>query len=460
MLRAAAPPREMTILGLVELTLSFTALYIAIQAAGAPMPLPSGTIALAAVLAVIIGGVALTIGLYRPEVCLDRKRLLAAGSLGTAITLTVLLFIEARPNSAVRLDSTLHIAEAIAAWLAAMAFIRLAYGFVIGHGPMTRRVLLFGDPARVRALTIDLRSRRGHLFDPIVYQDQPVSWPSLRQWNIWGVVVASEPDGATADALLDCKFRGMRIASAAAFREKYLGRIDLDALTANNLMLGQDVAAGRVSAVLKRLCDIVIGGGLLLLLLPLMTMTALAIKLDSPGPVFDRQRRTGRFDTTFNVFKFRSMTVEPKASGTSTGAKASGTTTGAEAGGLPRWAGNQDPRVTRVGRIIRAARIDELPQLANLLRGDMALVGPSTELPLFTEQLARAIPFYRQRTYVKPGLTGWAQVNVTDGAPVTNAREKLAFDLYYVKNHTIALDIIILAATIRGVLFRRRRVRS
>ncbi|HEY1412638.1 MAG TPA: sugar transferase, partial [Rhodopila sp.] len=261
-------------------------------------------------------------------------------------------------------------------------------------------------------------------------QDRDVSWPSLRRQGIWGVVVASEPDAATAEALLDCKFRGMRVFSAAVFREKCLGRIDL---AANDLLAGRDVAAGRLSAGLKRVCDILGSGCLLVLLLPLMAMTAVAIKLDSPGPVFCRQRRVGRFGQTFALFKFRSMANE--------------------ANGRPGWAQRQDPSITRVGRVIRAARIDELPQLANILRGEMSLIGPRPERPHFAEQLAHAIPLYRQRSYVKPGLTGWAQVNFPYSASAVDAREKLAFDLYYVKNRTMALDAIILLATIRIVLF-------
>ncbi|WP_158932099.1 exopolysaccharide biosynthesis polyprenyl glycosylphosphotransferase [Acidisphaera sp. S103] len=437
------PSREMAILGLVELTLSFAAIYVAIQAAGASMPLPavaeilpSGGVALAAILTLISGGVALIIGLYRPEVCLEGKRLLTAGGLAAIITLTVLFFVDGWPHRGHRDGNAVHTAETIVAWLAAMALIRRAYGIVTGHRSMGRLVLLLGDPAQVGALSAHLLSRRGRLFDPIVHQGQTMSWSSLRQRDIWGVVVASQPEEATIEALLDCKFRGMRISSAAAFREKYLGRIDLDALTANDLLLGQDFLAGKRSAGLKRLCDIVVGGCMLVLLLPLMALTALAIKIDSPGPVFYRQRRVGRVDTTFTLFKFRSMTAD------------------AEANGRPLWAQKQDPRVTRVGRVIRATRIDELPQLANILRGEMSLVGPRPERPHFVKQLARAIPLYRQRTYVKPGLTGWAQVNFPYGASVEDAREKLAFDLYYVKNRTIVLDMIILISTIRVVLFR------
>jgi exopolysaccharide biosynthesis polyprenyl glycosylphosphotransferase len=190
------------------------------------------------------------------------------------------------------------------------------------------------------------------------------------------------------------------------------------------------------TAALKRLTDIVIGFTLLTLTLPLMLLTMLAIKIDSPGPVFYRQKRVGQFDKPFTLLKFRSMTAD------------------AEAGGSPLWAQRNDPRVTRVGRFIRATRIDELPQLVNVLAGEMSLVGPRPERPHFVEQLIRAIPFYRQRSYVKPGVTGWAQINFPYGASVEDAREKLAYDLYYVKNRSLLLDLAVLLSTIRVVLFR------
>jgi exopolysaccharide biosynthesis polyprenyl glycosylphosphotransferase len=447
-------PREMATLGLVELALSFTVIYLVIHATGirtagihatgirtagalAPLPavagiLPRGGVALAAVLALIIGGFAVTVGLYRPEACLDRKRLLLATGIPAIICLAGMLFAR---GGGTRNGNTLFIAQVIAAWLAVMALIRLAYGFAINRRSLTRRVLLIGDPDPLGALRSQLRSR-GRLFDPLVHHDRTVSWPLLRQQGVWSVVVVSEPQGAAAEALLDCKLRGMRIFSGATFQESYLGRIDLEALTASDLLLGQNFGASRIAAVAKRLCDIVIATGMLVLMLPLMALTALAVKIESSGPVFYRQQRVGQFDKTFTLFKFRSMTAD------------------AEASGSPRWAEKEDPRITRVGHFIRATRIDELPQLANVIRGEMSMVGPRPERPHFVEQLARAIPFYRQRAYVKPGLTGWAQVNFPYGASVEDAREKLAYDIYYVKNRTIVLDLIILVSTIRVVLFR------
>jgi exopolysaccharide biosynthesis polyprenyl glycosylphosphotransferase len=435
-------PREMALLGLVEFLLSFGVIYAVIQAtsaSGAPadviMMLPLHGIAMAAVLTLISVGVALTIGLYRPEICLDRKRLLIATVIAATTTFSLLLLMSRGPANGLTSTHTLYVAKVIAAWLTSVTLVRLAYGLAMDHMSLARRVLLLGDPAQVGALTIRLRSHRGRTFDPIQLLERHVSWQSLRRQGIWGVVVAAEPDGRAVDALVDCKLRGMPILSAAAFQEHYLGRIDLDAVTANDLLLSQGFTASKVSGAVKRVCDVIVATCMLVLLLPLMAVTALAIAIDSPGPVFYPQQRVGRFDKTFTLFKFRSMTAD------------------AEAGGSPRWAQRQDPRVTRIGRFIRATRIDELPQLANIIRGEMSLVGPRPERPHFVEQLARAIPLYRQRAYVKPGLTGWAQVNFPYGASVEDAREKLAYDLYYVKNRTIMLDIIILISTIRVVLF-------
>jgi exopolysaccharide biosynthesis polyprenyl glycosylphosphotransferase len=312
----------------------------------------------------------------------------------------------------------------------------LTYGITArGTAPM-RRILLMGDSREANAFSARLRSRRGGVFDPVVLHAPEISWPVLQRNRIWGVVVAAEPQGSAVTPLLDCKMRGMRILSLAGFHEKYLGRIDLDRLTANDLLTTHGFSASRLTEIVKRLSDILIGCVMLILMLPIMVLTALAIKIDSRGPIFYRQQRIGAFDKPFALFKFRSMRAD------------------AEAGGNPIWAQRYDPRVTRVGRFIRTTRIDELPQLVNVLRGEMSLVGPRPERPHFVEQLSRAVPFYRQRSYVKPGLTGWAQVNFPYGASVEDAREKLSYDLYYVKRRSVLLDASILLSTIRVVLLR------
>ncbi len=226
--------------------------------------------------------------------------------------------------------------------------------------------------------------------------------------------------------------------NAAAFNGAYPGRIDLDSVTADTLLTGPGFAATRFGfgAAVKRVIDVAVAGSMLIAVLPLLVLTGMVIAADSPGPVFYSHIHVGRLGKPFKLHKFRSMVTD------------------AEAAANPRWARENDSRITRVGRFIRATHIDELPQLLNVLAGEMSMVGPTPERPHFAEQLSRVIPLYWHRTYVKPGLTGWAQVNVPHGASIGDAREKLAYDLYYAKNQSIVLDAIILLSTIRVVLFR------
>lgn len=249
-------------------------------------------------------------------------------------------------------------------------------------------------------------------------------------------VVAEEPAAIAEDLRRRCTEAGIQVVSEAAFREQRLARIDIDNLPADWLHAARAVRAGRIEVALHRLLDLTAGIVLVLFTLPLMLVTALAIKLESRGPVFYRQERVGRGGRPFMLVKFRSMRTD------------------AEAAGRPVWASRQDPRVTRVGRIIRRARIDEIPQVFNVLMGDMAFVGPRPERPAFVEELRRQIPHYDDRAVVKPGITGWAQVNYPYGASVEDARMKLAYDLYYVKRRSLFLDLLILVATVRVVLFQ------
>ena len=199
--------------------------------------------------------------------------------------------------------------------------------------------------------------------------------------------------------------------------------------------VGEHVQRTLDIAFAQRVRDV--AGSLLLLAftLPLLLLMACLIKFDSPGPVLYRQDRVGLRGRVFTLLKFRTMQIDAEADG-------------------PRWATERDPRVTRFGAFIRASRIDELPQLINVLRGEMSLVGPRPERPYFVRELVRIIPQYDERTLVLPGLTGWAQVNHRYGASVEDAQPKLGYDLYYICNQSLLLDLKILAATVRVVLFR------
>jgi sugar transferase (PEP-CTERM system associated) len=234
--------------------------------------------------------------------------------------------------------------------------------------------------------------------------------------------------------LLDCKLAGIKVYDLNSHFEKTLGQIRIDYLSASWLIFGDGFNQGAWRTAVKRVFDILSALVLIVVSAPIMVITAILIKLESPGPVLYRQERTGQLGKSFNVTKFRSMRTD------------------AEKDGKPRWATTNDSRVTRVGNVIRRLRIDELPQLFNVLKGEMSMVGPRPERPFFVEQLTQEIPFYAVRHSVKPGVTGWAQVRYHYGSTVEDSQEKLQYDLYYVKNHTLFLDLVVLLETVGVVL--------
>ena len=234
--------------------------------------------------------------------------------------------------------------------------------------------------------------------------------------------------------LLDCKLMGVRVLDLSSYYERAVGQLRLDSLHASWLIFGDGFRQGFTRTFIKRLFDILASSALLLLAAPVMLGAAVVIALESGFPILYRQERVGQGGRLFDVVKFRSMRRD------------------AEGDGKPRWAASNDDRVTRTGRTMRRLRIDELPQLINVLRGDMSLVGPRPERPYFVDQLAREIPYYAVRHSVKPGITGWAQVRYHYSASLEDSVQKLQYDLYYVKNHTLFLDIVVLFETVGVVV--------
>jgi len=234
--------------------------------------------------------------------------------------------------------------------------------------------------------------------------------------------------------LLECRLNGIQITDLARFFERVHGRVPIESLKASWLIYGNGFRQNWLRRVVKRTFDVTVAAALLVLLLPLMALVALLVSLERSGPVIYRQERVGLRGVPFIVLKFRSMRAD------------------AEADGAPRWAAQEDPRVTALGRILRRSRIDELPQLLNVLKGDMSFVGPRPERPAFVKMLIEQVPFYAVRHSVKPGITGWAQVRYSYGATVEQSVKKLEYDLYYVKNNALFLDVIILLETVRVVL--------
>ncbi len=234
--------------------------------------------------------------------------------------------------------------------------------------------------------------------------------------------------------LLDCRLSGVLVMDMSSHFERMLGQIRLDALKAGWLIFGDGFRQGSFRTSIKRAFDVISALMLLIVTSPIMLITAVLIVLEDGFPILYRQERVGLNGRLFNVIKFRSMRRD------------------AEADGKPRWASSNDDRVTRVGRIIRKLRIDELPQLYSVLIGDMSMVGPRPERAFFVDQLTKEIPFYAVRHSVKPGVTGWAQVRYAYGSSVDDAAQKLQYDLYYVKHHSLLLDIVVLFETVSVVL--------
>jgi sugar transferase (PEP-CTERM system associated) len=239
------------------------------------------------------------------------------------------------------------------------------------------------------------------------------------------------------EELLAAKMAGIRVEDATTTYERVTGKILIDELRPSWLIFSDGFRVSRMTRWLKRGIDLVLSLILAVLAAPAMLLTALAVRLESAGPVLYCQERVGENGRTFTLCKFRSMRAD------------------AESAGTPIWATDGDSRITRVGRFIRMTRLDELPQIWNVLKGDMSFVGPRPERPFFVAELAREIPFYQQRHAVKPGLTGWAQVKYRYGSSLEDAMEKLRYDLYYIKHLSIFFDLTIVFDTVKVVLFRK-----
>ena len=237
--------------------------------------------------------------------------------------------------------------------------------------------------------------------------------------------------------LLECRLAGVDVTELLTFLERESGRVRIDMLNPSWIIFGQGFRRGSLRQISARMLDFIAGSLLIVLSLPAIVATVIAIKAEEglAAPVLYRQERVGLGGRVFRLMKFRSMRVD------------------AEAPGEARWAQHNDPRVTRVGAVIRKLRIDELPQVFNVLRGDMSLVGPRPERPEFVAGLAERIPYYVERHCLKPGITGWAQLCYPYGSSEQDALEKLQYDLYYIKNNSLLLDLVILVQTAEVALF-------
>jgi sugar transferase (PEP-CTERM system associated) len=404
--------------------------------------------------ALFITGAMAAFGLYEVHTRHDRRDLVLRLALSFAfggVALAVLYYLA--PVTYIG-RSVLTLAILLAAAL--VLLVRLFSQRVFEHEQFKRRVLVFG--AGQNASLIEGRMRRRsdrHSFQIVGYRPmpgQPVEVAqkllvdadrSLRELvdslNVHEIVVAiDERRGALPmEELLGCAQRGVRVTDLSSFFEREAGMVKLSVADPSSLVFSGGFDHSLPRRLSKRFFDLIAASALLLLAWPAMLMVALCIWLETGTPIFYRQMRVGENGRSFNLIKFRSMRVD------------------AEKDGVARWASRDDDRSTRVGRFIRLTRLDELPQLVNVLAGDMSFVGPRPERPQFVDQLSQEIRYYGIRHSVKPGLTGWAQLRYPYGASVRDAEEKLKFDLFYVKNQGLLFDLMILLQTVEVVVFRR-----
>lgn len=403
------------------------------------------------------------IGLYNRDALLDFRiflsRFLVASQLVLLPTVVIVAIVKLTTNEPFGWYVGV-LSLAIAAYFSILLLVRTVVFWTVDHPFLKRRILVFGDgkhaqdvkayvnsdgSAHLRFVGHAGRSRTGGP-SPLVIgslalrlhpEAEKIALPdfaeAVRAEEI--VVACADRRGLPFNELLECKLKGIQVVDYVRFWEREAGYVDVDHVGEGAMALDDGFRVNFSRRVVKRTFDVVVSLCFLILASPICAIVALLIRLDSPGPALFLQDRVGLNGKTFSIWKFRSMRHD------------------AEADGIARWASERDPRITRVGHFIRATRLDEFPQVLNVLFGDMSFIGPRPERPVFVEQLRKEIPFYDIRHRVQPGITGWAQVSYRYGASREDAKKKLCYDLYYVKNNDTVLDLAILLQTVRVILF-------
>jgi sugar transferase (PEP-CTERM system associated) len=401
----------------------------------------------------VLGIVSLiAVGLYstRQRTDLTGVAVRVVAGISAAVVLSALVYYFL-PNSGIG-RRTLFMA-ALLGFVTSMA-VRVVFERVFEDELFKRRVLVFGAGRRASTLLAlrrrsDTRGFRLIAFvaaegeEPVVPDGRLVRRPpDLFRWakeqQVDEVVIAMDDRRRDfpMEELLECRLAGIDVLELATFLERETGKVRLDVTNPSWIVLGEGFRESPLLQAIERIFDILASLVLLLPALPLMLVTAIAIRLEDGlrAPVFYRQSRVGRYNQPFQILKFRSMCQNAEEEGAV-------------------WALPRDPRITRVGAFIRKTRIDELPQLINVLRGDMSFVGPRPERPEFVDELAKSVPYYRSRHAVKPGITGWAQLCYPYGASDHDALEKLQYDLFYVKHRSLIFDLAIVLQTVEVVLW-------
>jgi len=402
-------------------------------------------------------------GLYRRDALLETRR--SVGRVPFAVLLGSLLatlVASLLPPPLGALDSVRLLAAAVPCFTASAAVARGLLFALLRRGAFERRLLVIGAGARAHDLVLLLRREAGTLgyavalvpepgdaVDPRLAEDASVSiLPPGQDYlaiaEAFGadqiVVAPDERRGLPMEALIACRTAGFPVHEYLAFLEREIGRVDIKRLELGWLLFADGFTFGPLDRLLKRMLDVTASAVLLTLASPFLLAAALAVKLQDGGPALYRQRRVTMGGRVFEIMKLRTMRIDAERAGAV-------------------WAQASDPRVTKLGHFLRRSRLDELPQLINVLRGDMSFVGPRPERPEFIAELASKLPLYNERHVVRAGLTGWAQVNYPYGASLDDSRSKLSYDLYYVKNFGVLFDLLIMLQTLRVVLWPGNSVR-
>ena len=448
-------PHAVLLLGLFDLALLVTAGEFAWRLRAAQLSMDPGamggrTASLGSFAAIVITGM-VAVGVYGAEALRSLRYALARLVVAVSLAILLLSFVDFILPGLDFWRSTLAYAMALSVML--LLANRIIIGGLLGTSAFRRRVLVLGAGDRAERLHV-LGNRQGSGFAIVGFiamnegghvVEEAIARSAIKDLSrfvenlgVSDVVLALEErrNALPLKDLLRIKTAGVHVNDFSSFLERETGRVDLDSLNPSWLIFSDGFSSGRMfSSIAKRTFDIMASGLLLLLTVPVIALFALLVKLDSRGPALFRQTRVGLYGENFEVVKLRSMRTD------------------AEKSGEAKWAQANDPRVTRVGRFIRKVRIDELPQAWSVLKGEMSFVGPRPERPQFVADLEDHLPYYAERHMVKPGITGWAQINYPYGASIEDARHKLEYDLYYAKNYTPFLDLLILLQTIRVILW-------
>ncbi|GGD50129.1 TIGR03013 family PEP-CTERM/XrtA system glycosyltransferase [Erythrobacter arachoides] len=447
-------PHAVLLLGLLDCVLLLLAGDLAWKFRAAQIDLSTGQLADRILPMAGFAGITLAamiaVGVYGPEALRSMRFACARLMVAVSLAILALALLDFVLPGHTYWRSTLLYAMLLAIGL--LIANRLVTGGLLGTSAFRRRVLVLGAGERARRLKrLAERPESGFVIVGFVGMGdaQPAVPEAISRAAIADlsahvanlgaseVVMALEErrNALPLKDLLRVKTAGVHVNEFSSFMERETGRVDLDTLNPSWLIFSDGFSSGRaISSVAKRGFDILASGLLLLATFPVIALFALIVKLDSAGPAFFRQKRIGLYGQPFELVKLRSMRTDAEKDGA-------------------KWAQKNDTRITRVGAFIRKVRIDELPQVWTVLTGHMSFVGPRPEVPQFVDDLEQHLPYYAERHMVKPGITGWAQINYPYGASIDDARQKLEYDLYYAKNYTPFLDLLIMLQTLRVVLW-------